>query len=87
MSAGVYGGLLIRFLLLDNQGSHREVRAGREDRVMDGRGKGGNGERRNVKSGALEVILAGNLSYHSDLVKALQQVRETERKRGRENRP
>lgn len=73
----------MHFLLLDNQVSHREVRTGREGRLMDRRGKGGNGERRNVKSGALEVILAGNLSYHSDLVKALQQVRgerETERK-------
>ena len=43
----------------------------------------------NVKSGALEVILAGNLSYHSDLVKALQQgrgkrERERERERGKE---
>lgn len=37
----------------------------------------------NVKSGALEVILAGNLSYHSDLVKALQQGRG-KRERGRE---
>lgn len=74
----------MHFLLLDNQVSHREVRTGRGDRLMDRRGKGGNGEGRNVKSGALEVILAGNLSYHSDLVKALQQVRgerETERKR------
>lgn len=71
-------------MLLDYQACHTEVRTGREDRLTDRRGKGGNGERRNVKSGAVEVILAGNLSYHSDLVKALQQVRgkrETERKR------
>ncbi len=73
------------FLLLDNQVSHREVKTGREDRLMDRRAKGGNGEGRNVKSGALEVILAGNLSYHSDLVKALQQERgERERERERE---
>lgn len=53
-----------------------------------GEGKGGNGERRNVKSGALEVILAGNLSYHSDMVKALQQVRgERERDGEKESRP
>lgn len=32
-------------------------------------------KRWNVKSGALEGILAGNLSYHSDLVKALQQIK------------
>lgn len=40
---------------------------------MEKGAEGGNGERRNVKAAALEVILAGNLSYHSDLVKALQQ--------------
>lgn len=58
----------------------------REGRQTDGQErKRGNGKRRNVKSGALEVILAGKLSYHSDLVKALQQVRgERERKRERE---
>lgn len=81
------GGLLMRFFFLDNQVSHREVRTGREDRLTDRRAKGGNGERRIVKSGALEVILAGNLSYHSDLVKALQQERgerEMERVRERE---
>lgn len=71
------------FLLFDNQVDHREF----EDRLRDGRGEEGNGERRNVKCSALEVILAGNLSYHSDLVKALQQVSETKRKRGTESRP
>lgn len=67
MSAAVLGGLLICFWLPDNQG---EVRMGREDRQADRRREGRNGERRHVKCGALEVILAGNLSYHSDLVKA-----------------
>lgn len=63
------------------------MRTGMEDRLTDRRGEGGNGERRNVKAGALEVILAGNLSYHSDLVKALQQVRgERGRQREREQR-
>lgn len=63
------------------------MRTGMEDRLTDRRGEGGNGERRNVKAGALEVILAGNLSYHSDLVKALQQVRgERGRQRERESR-
>jgi len=38
-----------------------------------GKGKGGNWEGRNVRSGALEVFLAGNWSYHSDPMKALQQ--------------
>lgn len=46
-----------------------------EERLTDRGAEGGNGERRNVKAAALEVILAGNLSYHSDLVKALQQPR------------
>lgn len=36
---------------------------------------------RNVKAGALEVILAGNPSYHGDLVKAMQQIRS---KRGKQ---
>lgn len=48
------------------------METGREGRLTDRGRKGGNGKR-NVKSGALEVILAGNLSYHSDLVEALQQ--------------
>lgn len=89
MSAEVLAGLLICFLLLDNQVSHTELRTGKEDRLMDRRGKGGDELKRNVKSGALEVILAGNLSYHSDLVKALQQVKrhEKERQRERESRP
>lgn len=52
---------------------------------MDRGAEGGNGERRNVKAAALEVILAGNLSYHSDLVKALQQPRG-KREREREQR-
>lgn len=38
-------------------------------------GQEGNGERRNVKAGALEAILAGNSSNHGDLVNALQQKR------------
>lgn len=60
-------------LLFDNQVNHREVRTERGDRLTDREEKGGNGERRNVRSGALEAILAGNLSYHSDPAKALQQ--------------
>lgn len=83
MPAGVDSRLLTHFLLLDNQVSHREVRGGRKDRVTDSKGIGENEERKNVKSGALEAILAEKLSYHSDLVKTLQQVRETERKRER----
>lgn len=56
-----------------------------EERLIDRGAEGGNGERRNVKASALEVILAGNLSYHSDLVKALQQPRG-KREREREQR-
>lgn len=77
----------MRFLLLDNQVRQREVKTGRGDRLIDRRGKEGNGERRNVKSGALEVILAGNLSYHSDLVKALQQVRAEREEKERRREP
>lgn len=44
---------------------------------------GGHGEKRNVKSSSFEVIMAGNLSYHSDLVKALQQAGGEREKRER----
>lgn len=43
----------------------------REDRLTDRRGQEGNEERRNVKAGALEMILAGNSSNHGDMVNTL----------------
>lgn len=57
----VLGGLLLHFLLLDNQVKNENTDETQTDgQERRARRKGGNGERRSVKAGALKVILAGN---------------------------